>query len=88
MAMLKKKREAAEKERRSKGIKKREMENSNLQILLQARDILREMTSVGGIGVGPQMTASRGYSTHGAVMGKDTVKVAPVDKALSKVEKG
>lgn len=59
-----------------------------VQILLQARDILREVTGVGGIGVGPQMTASRAYSTHGADMGKDTVKIEPVDKALRKTEKG
>ena len=87
LAMLKKKREDAEKERRAQGIKKREMQNSNLQILLQARDILREMTAVGSIGVGPQMTASRAYSTHGANMGTDNVKVEPVDKSHSKTEK-
>lgn len=90
MALLKKKREAEEKRRRSQGVQARKpaMENSNLQILLQARDILREMTGVGAIGVGPQVTGSRGYSTHGADMGKDTVKVEPVDKALRKTEKG
>lgn len=92
MAMLKKKREAEEKRRRSKGIQKRKQLTfkgmESLEILLQARDILREMTSVGGIGVGPQMTASRAYSTHGADMGKDTVKIEPVDKALRKTEKG
>jgi len=89
-ALLKKKREAEEKRRRSQGIQARKpgMENSNLQILLQARDILREMTSVGAIGTGPQMTASRAYSTHGANMGKDTVPVKPVDKSMRKVEKG
>ena len=92
MAMLKKKREAEEKRRRSKGIQKRKQLTfkgmESLEILLQARDILREMTSVGAIGVGPQMTASRAYSTHGADMGKDTVKIEPVDKALRKTEKG
>lgn len=92
MAMLKKKREAEEKRRRSKGIQKRKQLTfkgmESLEILLQARDILREMTSVGSIGVGPQMTASRAYSTHGADMGKDTVKIEPVDKALRKTEKG
>ena len=61
---------------------------AQVQILLQARDILREVTGVGGIGVGPQMTASRAFSTHGADMGKDTVKIEPVDKALRKTEKG
>ena len=49
---------------------------------MQARDILREMTSVGAIGVGPQVTGSRGYSTHGADMGKDTVPVQAPDKAM------
>jgi hypothetical protein len=92
MAMLKKKREAEEKRRRSKGVQKRKQLTfkgmESLEILLQARDILREMTSVGAIGVGPQMTASRAYSTHGADMGKDTVKIEPVDKALRKTEKG
>lgn len=89
MAMLKKKREDEEKRRRSQGIQARKpgMENSNLQILLQARDILREATTVGAIGTGPQMTASRAFSNHGADMGKDTVKVEPVDKSLRKVEK-
>ena len=87
--MLKKKREDEEKPRRSQGIQARKpgMENSNLQILLQARDILREATTVGAIGTGPQMTASRAFSNHGADMGKDTVKVEPVDKSLRKVEK-
>ncbi len=56
-------------------------------ILQQAREIIREMTSVGAIGVGPQMTASRAFSTHGANMGKDTVPVKPVDKSMRKVEK-
>lgn len=92
MAMLKKKREAEEKRRRSKGAQKRKQLTfkgmESLEILLQARDILREMTSVGAIGVGPQMTASRAYSTHGADMGKDTVKIEPVDKSLRKTEKG
>lgn len=57
-------------------------------ILQQARDIIREMTSVGAIGTGPQVTGPRGYSTHGANMGKDTVPVKPVDKSMRKVEKG
>jgi len=65
-----------------------QLESAQIQILLKARDILREVTSVGAIGVGPQVTGSRGYSTHGANMGKDTVKVQPVDKALRKTEKG
>lgn len=64
------------------------LESAQIDILLKARDILREVTSVGAIGVGPQMTASRAYSTHGANMGKDTVKIQPVDKALRKTEKG
>jgi len=65
-----------------------QLESAQIEILLKARDILREVTSVGAIGVGPQVTGSRGYSTHGADMGKDTVKVQPVDKALRKTEKG
>ena len=64
------------------------LESAQIDILLKARDILREVTSVGAIGVGPQVTGSRAYSTHGANMGKDTVKVQPVDKALRKTEKG
>ncbi|MCW4027886.1 MAG: hypothetical protein NWE76_10445 [Candidatus Bathyarchaeota archaeon] len=92
MAMLKKKREAEEKRRRSKGIQKRKQLTfkgmESLEILLQARDILREMTSVGTIGVGAQVVGQRAFSTHGADMGKDTVKIEPVDKALRKTEKG
>ena len=59
----------------------------NLEILLKARDILREMTSVGSIGVGPQITGSRAHSTHGADMGKDTVPVQAPDKAMPKEKK-
>lgn len=59
----------------------------NLEILLKARDILREMTSVGSIGVGPQVTGSRAHSTHGADMGKDTVPVQAPDKAMPKEKK-
>jgi hypothetical protein len=64
------------------------MENSNLQILLQARDILRELkeTTVGMIGTNAAVQAGRAYSTHGANMGTDNVSVAPVDKALRNVE--
>jgi hypothetical protein len=59
----------------------------NLEILLKARDILREMTGVGSIGVGPQITGSRAHSTHGADMGKDTVPVQAPDKAMPKEKK-
>lgn len=60
----------------------------NIEILLKARDILREMTTVGSNGVGAaRVTGSRAHSTHGADMGKDTVPVQAPDKAMPKEKK-
>ena len=88
---------SAEEARRKQGIKKRDMQNSNLSreqmlILTQARDIMREVTSVGGIGTkqGTQVPGTRATFTqdnNGKPMGKDMVPVAPVDKSLKKTGK-
>lgn len=87
-APKKKMKAVAKKTAKKKSCGSSRLGEAQVQILLQARDILREVTGVGGIGVGPQVTANRAFSTHGADMGKDTVKIEPVDKALRKVEKG
>jgi len=75
--LLKKKREAEEKRRRSQGVQRRKpaMENSNLQLLLRARDLMREMTGVGSLGTGPSISAGRVFRTNAAPMGKDNIPI-------------
>tara|TARA_R110000824_G_scaffold40466_1_gene121291 strand:+ start:3736 stop:5109 length:1374 start_codon:yes stop_codon:yes gene_type:complete len=58
------------------------------EIIQKARAILDEMTSVGGIGAGKMSGSSnKAYDTDGKAMGKDDVKIEPVDKSLSKLDK-
>jgi len=91
-------RKMAEKTRRAGGAKERKpaaagMENSNLSqeqrlILTQARDIMREVSAVGGIGVGKMDGSSnKAYDANAKPMGKDMVPIASVDKSLSKTSK-
>jgi hypothetical protein len=70
------------------GTPKPELSTEQLNILQQARDIMREVTAVGGIGVGKMDgSANKAYDTNAKPMGKDMVAVAPVDKSLSKTSK-
>lgn len=71
--LLKKKREAEERRRRSQGVKRRETTAENVQLLLRARDIMKEMTSVGAVGVGP--ANGRFFRNQAAPMGKDNVPI-------------
>ena len=87
-ASRKEMREKAAERRRAAGIEKRELSTEQLNILQQARDIMREVTAVGGIGVGKMDgSANKAYDTNAKPMGKDMVAVAPVDKSLSKTSK-
>ena len=56
-------------------------------VLKEARDILREVTSAGGIGMGS--SANRAFDAQGPAMGKDTPPIKGVDKnAYPKMKKG
>jgi len=76
--------------------KKSKAENAGLtrkqyDTLVEAQQILKEMTAVGSIGTtqGANMhgSANKAYDADAKPMGKDTPKIAPVDKSLRKVSK-
>jgi hypothetical protein len=78
----------AEKKAKKKAKAASKLTKEQREIIQKARAILDEMTSTGGIGVGKMSGSSnRAYDTDGKPMGKDDVKIEPVDKSLRKLDK-
>ena len=64
------------------------MKKEHVETLIKARDILREMTSVGGIGVGQMAgSANKAYDVDARPMGKDVPPIKGVDKSMRKISK-
>ena len=64
------------------------MKKEHLEVLSKAKEILDEVTTVGGIGVGKMDgSANKAYDNDAKPMGKDNVTIEPVDKSLRKTEK-
>jgi len=77
--------DAAKAEKKAKKASK--LTKEQREIIQKARAILDEMTSAGGIGAGKMSGSSnRAYDVDGKPMGKDDVKIEPVDKSLRKLD--
>ena len=79
-----KKKDRSVKSKKEKAAENASLTRKQLAILLEARDILREVSTVGMVGV----TGSRAYDNDGPEYdGGDKPKIQPVDKSLRKTSK-